>query len=83
MKKDFLQLMYNSETNMEYVKKVKDELTKNHKESNRKIYTGFMPQIMDETGRPHHLCSVRSYKNYINSLNPKIEFLANSTEKAP
>ena len=30
-----------------------------------------MPQILDaNTGHPHHLCPVKSFKNYINHLHP-------------
>ena len=70
-----MQLMYDSNTNIAYVKKVRDEMTKNHKECNKEIYIGFMPQILDANGRPHHLCPVRSFENYFNKLNPKLDDL--------
>ena len=75
MKKDFMQLMYDSDTKIAYVKKVRDEMSKNHKECNKEIYTGFMPQILDVNEGPHHLCPVRSFENYFNKLNPKLDDL--------
>lgn len=77
MTKDTFQLFYDNEMNIGYVKKVKDEETKNHKETNAEIVTGFMPQILDPNngGRPHKLCPVRSFENYIAALNPKINSL--------
>lgn len=76
MKKDTFKLMYDSTSQISYVKKVRDEETKNHKETNSNIVTGFMPQIIDpETGRPHRLCPVRSFENYLGYLNPKLDRL--------
>lgn len=57
---------------MAYVKEVQDELTKNHKQrDNVEIITGFMPQILDAKGKPHKLCPVRSFENYLGHLNEK------------
>ena len=54
------------------MKKVQDELTKNHKEKdNVKIIIGFMPQILDTYGKPHRLCPVRLFENYLGHLNEK------------
>ena len=72
MTKDFFQLIYDSDTKITFVKKVKDEMTKNHKETNAEVLSGFMPQILDSNGQPHKLCPVRSFENYINNLNPTI-----------
>ena len=58
MQKDTFNLVYDSETKITYVKKVKDELTKNHKEVNSEITTGFMPQMLKEDGTPHKMCPV-------------------------
>ena len=68
MKCNTFDLVYDTETWITYVKKVVDELTKNHKEVNSEITTGFMPQILDVDGKPHKMCPVRSYENYINHL---------------
>lgn len=76
MTKDTFKLMFDNTTKIAYVKKVKDEETKNHKETNNNIITGFMPQIIDpSTGHPHRLCPVRSFENYVGHLNPKVERL--------
>ena len=72
MTKEFFQLVYDPETQTTYVKKVRDELTKNHKETNNEVLTGFMPQFLDSTGHPHPLCPIRSFENYVNNLNENI-----------
>lgn len=71
MTKDTFELKYDIDTKMSYVKKVKDELTKNHKEGDHKIITGFMPQLLAADGHPHKLCPVRSFENYIFHLHPE------------
>ena len=72
MTKDTFQLAFNTDTGMSYVYKAKDELQKNHKESNNPVITGFMPQLYDpSTGRPHKSCPVRSFENYIHHLNER------------
>ena len=75
MKKNTFSLAYNKDTGMSYVYKQKDEMQKNHKECNNPIITGFMPQLLDTTGRPHHLCPIRSFENYIGRLNERCDFL--------
>ena len=75
MNKNTFKLHFDEEINIAYVQKVCDEMTKNHKSKDNEITTGFMPQVFDENGRPHKLCPVRSYKNYISHLNPKCDKL--------
>lgn len=76
MTQDTFEVQYDVDSSMAFVKKVRDEETKNHKETNEVIVTGFMPQIIDpETGRPHRLCPVRSFENYIGHLNSKTNHL--------
>ena len=75
MTKDTFDLVFGSETKITYVKKVKDKLTKNHKEVNGEITMGFMPQIMKEDGAPHKMCPVRSYEKYTAHLSPNSDFL--------
>ena len=53
-----------------YVRKVEDELQKNHKEIDNEIITGYMPEI---DGDP--LCPVESFREYISHLNPNCESL--------
>ena len=73
--KDTFKLMYYVETSITYVKKFQGELSKNHKEGDQEIITGFMPQLLDTNGRPHKLCPVRLFENYLAHLNPKINKL--------
>ena len=44
---------YDTELNMTYVKKVKDELTKNHQDTDIGVISGFMPQVLGPDGLPH------------------------------
>ena len=46
-------------TSVEYVCKVEDEATKNHRETDNDILTAFMPENRDD-----RLCTVRSFKMY-------------------
>ena len=57
MEKDTFQLHYDVDTGVSYVKKVKDEQTKNHKETNQEIQTGFMPQVLSSNGTPQTMSS--------------------------
>ena len=59
-----------------YVCKVKDELTKNHRENDEAQET----QTMFETGGP--LYPVRSFEKYLSHLNPKNVFLFQRPKKA-
>ena len=52
-----------------FVKKVQDELTKNHRDLDVGVMTAFMPQILGPDGRPHKMCPIRSFENYITRLN--------------
>ena len=52
-----------------FVKKVKDELTKNHKNPEQ-IITGYMPENKDDK-----LCPVCSFHMYIEHLDPDNEYL--------
>ena len=53
MQKDDFSLEYDSDTQIAYVRKVKDELAKNHKEMDVHVTTGFMTQVMGTDGKPH------------------------------
>ena len=75
MMKDTLALKYNSDSGISYIEKVQDEQTKNHFETNAEIVTGFMPQMLDESRRPHKYCSVCSFENYLGHLNPTVNNL--------
>ena len=71
MKKDTFQLAYDRDTKIAYVFKSKDEITKNHQETNSPIVTGFMPQILNSDGTVDRMCPVRSFDNYLNHINEK------------
>ena len=47
------------------VAKEKDELTKNHKGTDKEITAGIMPETLGS-----ELCPVRSFEKYINKLHP-------------
>ena len=67
--KNTFKLEYDEESRITYLRKVEDEITKNHQETDSEVITGFMPQIIDiQTGLPHKLCLIRSYENYIGQL---------------
>lgn len=74
-KKDTFKLEYNADAGIAYVRKVKDELTKNHRETDYDLITGFMPQLLDANRRSHKMCPVRSFENLLAALNPKIDSL--------
>lgn len=84
MTKSTFQLHYDVETKITYVKKVKDEMTKNHKENDNEIVTGFMPQLLGPDGNPHKMCPVRTFENYIGYLHPDLDLLwQHPKEKIP
>ena len=76
MTPETFELQFDVDTRIAYVKKRKDKQTKNHKECDQEIVTGFMPQMLDiTTAQPHKLCPVRSFEIYISKLNPKCKSL--------
>ena len=70
--KNTFKLMFDTDTGITYMKKVQDKMSKNHHETNQEIIMGFMPQMVN-ANKPHHLHPVRSFENYVNNLNPKID----------
>ena len=60
---------FNTKTETWYVQKIKDELTKNHKEAEN-IVTGLMPENKDDC-----LCPVRSFRKYLEHLEPNNPYL--------
>ena len=77
MTKNTFQLEYDPETRMSYVRKIVDEIQKNHQETNEEIITGFMPQIIQPNGMPHKLYPVQAFENYLGKLNPNSDKLCN------
>ena len=60
---------FNMKTETWYIQKIKDELTKNHKEAEN-IVTGLMPENKDD-----RLCPVRSFRKYLEHLEPNNPYL--------
>ena len=69
------ELQYDTNTGITYVKKIIDEMTKNHRERDNEIITGFMPQMRNEDGSVSKMCPVRSFENYMNALDKRVNFL--------
>ena len=69
------ELQYDTSTGISYVKKVKDEMTKNHHEKDSELITGAMPEMKNPDGTFAKMCPVRSFTNYINALDKKADFL--------
>ena len=69
MKKDTFKLDFDGKTETWYVIKAKDELTKNHKDIDETV-SGLMPENKDD-----RLCPVRSYRMYLEHLNPRNDYL--------
>ena len=69
------ELKFDTNTGISYIQKVKDELTKNHREKDSELITGFMPQMRNSHGSISRLCPVQSYENYVNLLDKGVEYL--------
>ena len=69
MRKTDFQLAFDQRTETWFVKKVRDELTKNHRDREQMI-AGFMPENRDDP-----LCPVDSFKKYQEHLNPDNQYL--------
>ena len=69
MKKNDFKLKYNTEQEEWMVIKVKDELTKNHRNIEQ-IVSGVMPE-----NKTDPMCPVQSFKTYIDHLNPENEYM--------
>ena len=65
-KKDTFAVQWDSDTNLRYVVKQIDELTKNHTEKSTELVTACMPEAR---GSP--TCPVAAFEKYIKHLNPK------------
>lgn len=64
MSKDTFSIFIDTTTGLRYVKKIQDEMQKNHSECDREIITGFMPEIKGDK-----MCPVRSFEMYLSLLN--------------
>ena len=70
MTKETFKLFTDPDTNLKYLKPVQDEETKNHKEYDQDITTGFMPEMPDNKYYP-----IQSYLTYLYSLNKNYNLL--------
>ena len=59
-----------TEKGITFVEKTEDKETKNHKETDNEIITGFMPEIKNSK-----MCPVLSYTTYISALSPESDKL--------
>ena len=69
MTKHTFKFGFNCNINLSYVYKAEDELTKNHQSIDEKV-SGFMPENRDDP-----LCPVKSFRKYLEHLNPDNNFL--------
>ena len=69
MLKDDFEMRFNSKNEEWSVVKVKDELTKNHREAEQ-LVSGVMAE-----NKTDPLCPFQSFKKYISHLNPENKFL--------
>ena len=69
MKKNDFEVRFNTESEEWFVIKVKDELTKNHKDIEH-LVSGVMPENKTDA-----LCPVESFRTYIQHLNPENEYM--------
>ena len=70
MTKKTFALKRDEETGFCYIAKVMDEETKNHKETDTAIITGYMPEIPN-----NKMCPVHSYLTYVCGLSPEVDNL--------
>ena len=78
MKQNMFKIIFDQKIDLIYIKKDKDELTKNHKECTNEIITGYMPEL-----KGHKLCPVDSFREYFSHLNPNNEALWQTPIKKP
>ena len=69
MKKNDFELRFNRQKEEWYVVKVKDELTKNHRDMEN-LVSGVMPENKDDI-----MCPVKSFRTYIEHLNPNNDYM--------
>ena len=78
MQRLMFKVFYNEVTDHEYVAKVEDEATKNHKETDQSISTNFMLENKDD-----RMCPIRSFKMYMSHLHPENPYLWQSPNMHP
>ena len=78
MQRSMFAVKIDDKTQIEYVSKVEDEATKNHRETDCNIITAIMPE-----NRGDKYCPVRSFKMYISHLHPENSFLWQTVNHHP
>ena len=78
MQKSMFKVFKDYRTDHEYVAKIEDEATKNHRETDQPIQTNFM---MENKG--DKMCPVRSFKIYMSHLHPENPFLWQQVNHKP
>ena len=74
MTKDTFKLSTHPDTGVKYLERIEDEETKNHKEVDGQIVSGYMPEISYD----NKLCPVSSYLTYLYSLSKDNNILSQS-----
>ena len=70
MQKSWFEVKYDAKNDSEYIVQVRDECTKNHKETEQPCRSYIMPENKDD-----RQCPVRSFKLYLSHLNPENDYL--------
>ena len=70
MLKNTFKLVTDPNSGIKFIEKTMDEETKNHKETDQNIISGYMAEIKDS-----EYCPVKSYLRYFNALSPKSDKL--------
>lgn len=70
MMKSMFEVRHDYQLDCDYVIKVEDKATKNHCETDQLIITNFMPE-----NKTDKMCPVRSFRIYIDHLNPQNPYL--------
>ena len=68
--KETFKLKQDPATGINYIEKVQDKETKNHRETDSDIITAYMPEIAGSK-----MCPVMSYITYVSALSPETEYL--------
>ena len=74
MLKDWFELKYDKETEDEYIVKVRNDCTKNHKEIDQPLNSAIMLENKED-----NQCPVRSFKMYLSHLHPDDTYLWQKT----
>lgn len=71
MSRSTYEVLVDSDTGLRYVAQKTDEFNKNHKETDKERYSGYMPEYRADPNK----CPVQSFIRYIEHLNPNCDRL--------